>query len=177
MSPEEVEEQVGIAVRNLFAQMGIRASASEISEFFLLNQSLPPKEQLSKAVEISMRFAVGAGARQHSKSVKTRSELDRVLRDINEAARTGPTLFRQAVKESVRNVRRPPGPGRNRKFSDEDCGILCDEITLQMRSSPNVTKAIEKVAANCIELIGKTISVRKLKDIWKNKNDFPSRLS
>jgi hypothetical protein len=46
-----------------------------------------------------------------------------------------------------------------------------------MRSSPNVTKAIENVATRSLDLIGNTISVRKLKDIWKNKNDFPSKLS
>jgi hypothetical protein len=177
VSHKEVEEQVGAAARMLFERMGFSPSATQINDFFALNQSLPPKEQLPKAVEIAMRFAFGAAAREHSKSVKTRADLAKVLRDINEAAEIGPTLSRHALKEIQRNLPRPGGPGRRRKFSDEDCGKLCDEINLQVRQGLNVTKAIDKMATSCPDLIGNTISVRKLKDIWKKRNEFPSKSS
>jgi hypothetical protein len=175
VSHEEVEKQVGAAVRKLFARVGVSPSATELRDFFDGNGSLPPTEQMPKAVVIAMRFAFGTIARKHTKDVKTRGDLAKVLRTIDEASQGGPSMMRAVFKRIQENLPRGAGPGRRRKFTDGDCGRLCDEITLEMRNGLNYTNAIEKVAANSRKSIGKTISERKLKDVWKDREKFPSK--
>jgi hypothetical protein len=173
-SEEEIQSRIGVAVRKLFARLGFEPNSSHLEILSHAKAVLPPADQLPKAVEMAVRCAVGLATSEQVKQIKTREELDTILRTIGEATEVAPTKARTALKEFQRQLPRRGGPGAKPKLNDEDCVIVCKQI-LKFRTIDKfpLKKALVETSKMCPILIGKKVGARTLEEkAWRNKDRY-----
>lgn len=174
LSKEEIQSRIGVAVNKLFARLGFEPNSAHLEILFHANAALPSANQLPKAVELAVRWAVGSATAEQVKEIKTREELDTILKTIGEATEVAPTEARTALKEIQRKFQRRGGPGAKPKLNDEDCVIVCKQI-LKFTTIDKfpLKKALVETSKLCPILIGKKVGARTLEDkAWKKKNEY-----
>lgn len=175
VSPEEVQEALRGPVQKLFLRAGLDLQSRDFQESFDMMQSLPPGEQLPKAVQLALRFGLGSATKKQAQQIKTREDMNRVLATISEAAERAPTNVREALKEFQRSLVRRGGPGRKKILTPQQTAFLFDRITEKYRSGTPIKIAIRETAAEAPELIGKKVGARTLENSWAKRNEFPNR--
>jgi hypothetical protein len=173
-SEEEIRSRIGVAVSRLFARLGFEPNSAHLEVLSQANAALLPADQLPKAVEVAVRWAVGSATTHQVEQIKTREELDSILRTIGEATEVAPTEARAALKEFQRNFQRRGGPGAKPKLNDEDCVIVCKQILkFRMIDKFPLKKALIEVSKLCPILIGKKVGARTLEEkAWRHKDRY-----
>jgi hypothetical protein len=173
-SEEEIRSRIGVAVSRLFARLGFEPTSADLEVLSQTNAVLPPADQMPKAVELAVRWAVGAATTQQIEQIKTREDLDKILMTIGKATEVAPTEARTALKEFQRNFQRRGGPGAKPKLNDQDCVIVCKQILkFKMVDNFPLKKALIETSKMCPILIGKEVGARTLEDkAWRHKDKY-----
>lgn len=172
-SQEEIESKVGEAVRGLFARVGFKADPTDVEKFLAENDDHPATAQMPKAVEVAMRWAFGSVTRKHLEQIKTREDLDKLLRTIKEATEIAPTSIRTALKQFLRDLPRRGGPGREPKLNAEESAKVCRQILeFEVIHKYPHKKALEETSKLCPTLINKQVSPRTLDKAWSKRSEY-----
>ena len=177
VSHEEVTQEIGAAVQKLFARSGLQVGPGDVDKLLAENAALPSNEQLPKTVGVAVRFAIGSVTRADTKDIKTREDLDKVLRTIEEATEKVPTMIRAALKMFQSGLPRAGGPGRKPKLDSQESVIICMEILSFIAQGRTVTEAIDKTSEKCPALLGKMVSPRTLRKAWNKRDEFIGKSS
>jgi hypothetical protein len=175
VSPEEVHAELRGAVQKFFLRAGLDLQSRDFQESYDVMQSLPPGEQLPKAVQLALRFGMGLATKREAQQIKTREDLNHVLATISKASERAPTILRKGLKEFQRDLPRRGGPGRKKILTPQETAFLFDRIAEKFRKGTPIKEAIRETAEEASELVGKKVGARTLENSWAKRNEFPNR--
>jgi hypothetical protein len=173
LSRAEIEREVEQAWQQMLENNGSFEWNPTSVEKTLKQTNVPRETRVVQGLTMGAALGLGGMGKNLASHIKTREQLEEILREIRKCGEMMPTILRKATKQMIGTLPRRGGPGRRPKLDRKEASQMCDQIALFIRQKYSLKQALQKVSELSPSILsGKKVSPRTLQKAWGRRDEF-----